>query len=74
MVDIFQTKFPIAFPLIPACISNYTHYKVWDGNTNIHSETSTVQPLKFRNELVNSSRNLLVMWLRIHAGIKVKQY
>ena len=34
--------------LIPASISNYIHYKVWDEIT-YPFQTSTVQPLKFRN-------------------------
>ena len=34
--------------LIPAWISNYIHYELRD-NILIHSQTSTVQPLKFRN-------------------------
>ena len=37
----------------------------------IHSLTSTVQPLKFRNGQVISSHTLLGVWLLIHAGIKV---
>ena len=37
----------------------------------IHSQTSTVQPLKFGNGKVISSHTLLCMWLLIHAGIKV---
>ena len=35
----------------------------------IHSKTSTVQPLKFRNGQVISSHTLLEKWLFIHAGI-----
>ena len=38
----------------------------------IHSQTSTVEPLKFENGLVISSCTFLYMWLLIHAGIKVK--
>ena len=34
--------------LLLTCISNYIYHKVWDGIT--YSQTSTVQPLKFRNE------------------------
>ena len=34
--------------LIPACKSNYTHYQVWDELLS-HSQTSTVEPLKFGN-------------------------
>ena len=37
----------------------------------IHSQTSTVQPLKFGNVYVISSNTLLAMWLLIHAGVKV---
>ena len=37
----------------------------------IHSQTSTVQPLKFGNLYVISSRNLMGMWLLIYAGIKL---
>ena len=36
----------------------------------IHSETSTVQPLKFGNGSVISSNTLPGIWLLIHAGIK----
>ena len=36
-----------------------------------HSETSTVQPLKFGKGKVISSHTLLAMWLLIYAGIKV---
>ena len=39
-----------------------------------HSETSTVQPLKFGNRWIISSNNLLGMWLVTHAGIKVQPY
>ena len=39
---------------------------------DIHSQTSMVQRLKFRNGQVISSHNLQGMWLRVHAGIKVK--
>ena len=38
----------------------------------IHSQTSTVQQLKFGNGQVISSNTLLGVWLLIHAGIKVK--
>ena len=38
----------------------------------IHSQTSTVQPLKFGIGTVISSRTLLDMWLLIHTEIKVK--
>ena len=34
----------------------------------IHSQTSTVQPLKFGNGWAISSHILLGMWLLIHAG------
>ena len=34
----------------------------------IHSQTLTVQSLKFVNAFVISSHTLLVMWLHIHAG------
>ena len=37
----------------------------------IHSQTSTVQPLKFGNGYVIPSHTLLGMWLLINAGIKV---
>ena len=37
----------------------------------IHSQASTVQPLKFRNEWIISSHSLLGMWLFIHDRIKV---
>ena len=37
----------------------------------IHSQTSTVQPLKFGNGQVISSHTLLGMWLLIHAGLKL---
>ena len=37
----------------------------------IHTQTSTVQPLKIGNEYVISSHTLSGMWLLIHAGIKV---
>ena len=37
----------------------------------IHSQTSTVKPLKFGNGYVISSHILLGMWLIIHNGIKV---
>ena len=38
----------------------------------IHSQTSTVQPLRLGNGETISSHTLLGMWLLIHAGIKVK--
>ena len=53
--------------LIPACICNHIHYKVWDEITY----PFPVQPLKFRNGWVISSHTLHGMWLLIHAGIKV---
>ena len=37
----------------------------------IHSQTSMVKPLEFKNALVISSYTLQGMWLLIHAGIKV---
>ena len=37
----------------------------------IHSQTSTVQPLKFVNGYVIASQSLLGMCLIIYAGIKV---
>ena len=37
----------------------------------LHSQTSTVQPLKFGNGEVVPSHTLLDMWLLTHAGIKV---
>ena len=39
-------------------------------NVLIHSQTSTVQPLKFRNGWVISAHTFLDMYLFIHAGIK----
>ena len=38
----------------------------------IHSQTSTVQPLKYGDGYVILSHNILGIWLIIHAGIKVK--
>ena len=60
--------------LLPAWISNYIHYKECECGiiTLTHSQTSTVQPLKFGNGLVISFQTLLDMWLFIHAGIQVK--
>ena len=52
------------FNSIPAWISNYIHYKVWDE--------ITYPFLKFRNGFVISPHTLLGTWLLIHAGIKVK--
>ena len=43
-------------------------------NLRIHSLTSTVAPLKFRNGEVIRSRTLLGMWLFIHAGIEANPY
>ena len=37
----------------------------------IHSQTSTVQLLKFWNGYLISSHNLLDMWLLIDTGIKI---
>ena len=54
--------------LIPAWISNYINYKVWDKITYPPSNFN-VQPLKLRNGKVMSFHNLLGMWLLIHAGI-----
>ena len=39
----------------------------------IHSQTSTVQPLKFGDGWVILSHTLLDMWLHIHAEIEVNQ-
>ena len=39
-----------------------------------HSQTSTVQPLKFGNGEVFLSHTLPCMWWLIHVGIKVKPY
>ena len=50
--------------LIPAWISNYIHYKVWD---------EIIYPfLNFNGATVISTHTLQGMWLLIHAGIKVK--
>ena len=38
----------------------------------IHSQTSTVAPLKFGYGYVISTHTLLGMWLLIHDGIKVE--
>ena len=40
----------------------------------IHSQTSTVVPLKFGNGYVISSHTLMAIWLLIHAGIKVNHW
>ena len=39
-----------------------------------HSQTSTVQPLKFGSGEVISSHTLQNMWLFIHAEIKVNSF
>ena len=57
--------------VIPTWISNYIHYKVW-VKLLIHSQTPTVQPLKFGNGLVISSHTFSDMWLLIQAEIKAK--
>ena len=43
----------------------------WEIKLLIHSQTSTVQPLKFGNGYVIPSNTLMGMWLLIHADIKV---
>ena len=55
--------------LIPAWISNYIIIKC-QNKLLIHSQTLTMQPLKFGNAYVISSQILLAMWLLIHTGIK----
>ena len=58
------------FTSIPAWISNYIHYKVWD-EINYLFQTSTVEPLKCGKGYVISSHTLIGMWSLIHVGIKV---
>ena len=53
---------------MPARESNYNYHSVW-AEKLIHSQTSTVAPLKFGNGLVISSHTLQELWLSIHAGI-----
>ena len=56
---------------IPAWISNYNHYKVWDGITYIFL-TATFASFKFGNGI--SLHTLLGMYLLIHGGIKVNTH
>ena len=55
--------------LIPAWVGNYIYHIGWDSS--IHSQTSTVAPLKFVNGYVISSHTLPGMWLLIHNRIKL---
>ena len=58
--------------LIPARISNYMHYKVWDQITYHFPNYSAVQPYKFWNGWGVMLLNILLgMWLLIHAEIQV---
>ena len=45
-----------------------------ETNLHIHSQISTVKPLKIRNVYAISSNTLLGMWLFIHAGIEVNPW
>ena len=58
-------------PLLQTWISNCIDYNMRVEKLLIHFQISTVQPLKFGNGSVISSRTLLVIWLLIPAGIKV---
>ena len=40
----------------------------------IHSQTSTMQPLKFGNEWIISSHTVLGVWFIIHTGINVNLF
>ena len=56
--------------LIPAWISDYVHYKVWDAITYLfpNFNSATVEVWAW---ISNFSHTVLDMWLLIHAGIKV---
>ena len=56
--------------LIPAWVSNYVHYNVWD-EIIYPFPTSMVKPLKFGNGYIISSHTLSGILLLIHLGIKV---
>ena len=60
----FEIK--LDFILILKWISSYIRYKVKD-ELLIHSQTSTVQPLKFGNGYIISCHTLQGIWLITHA-------
>ena len=51
--SLWESVYKLILTLIPAFISNYVHYIVW-VKWFIHSQTSTVEPLNFRNWYVIS--------------------
>ena len=74
--DINSVLGPLYWPgltLIPACISDCIHYKVWDQITYLFL-TSTVQPLKFGNGKAITSHILLGISLLIYARIQDKLF
>ena len=56
---------------MPPWINNYIYNNLW-GELLIHSQTSTVKPLKFVNVYVILSHILLGIWLLIHAEMPLR--
>ena len=56
--------------IIPALLSNYIYHKAY-VQLLIHSQTSTVVPLKFGNGYIISSHALQGIWLLTRVSIKI---